>query len=155
MDNLRQQAHRRCSVVIARPVRKGNRHENSRRRRIGEGKPLTVTEVELEGPKASDVLVEVKATGICHATSSRYPAPRKGCSRPGRAATAPRINASLSLSCRTTRARYEARRSCSRRLRLPHPVARSDIPDQQPSRNGHHGKRRMTMKAESRGSIST
>ena len=29
-------------------------------------KPLTVTEVKLEGPKASEVLVEVKATGICH-----------------------------------------------------------------------------------------
>jgi S-(hydroxymethyl)glutathione dehydrogenase/alcohol dehydrogenase len=30
------------------------------------GKPLTVTEVELDGPKAGEVLVEVKATGICH-----------------------------------------------------------------------------------------
>src|SRR5713101_252833 len=30
------------------------------------GKPLTVTEVELDGPKASEVLIEVKATGICH-----------------------------------------------------------------------------------------
>ena len=29
-------------------------------------KPLTVTGVELDGPKASEVLVEVKATGICH-----------------------------------------------------------------------------------------
>src|SRR6059036_2623430 len=30
------------------------------------GKPLTIEEVELEGPKAGEVLVEVKATGICH-----------------------------------------------------------------------------------------
>src|SRR2546421_4595878 len=30
------------------------------------GKPLTVAEVELDGPKASEVLVEIKATGICH-----------------------------------------------------------------------------------------
>ncbi|TCN29573.1 S-(hydroxymethyl)glutathione dehydrogenase/class III alcohol dehydrogenase [Sinorhizobium americanum] len=30
------------------------------------GKPLVVTEVELEGPRAGEVLVEVKATGICH-----------------------------------------------------------------------------------------
>ena len=30
------------------------------------GKPLTVTEVDLEGPKGSEVLVELKATGICH-----------------------------------------------------------------------------------------
>jgi len=30
------------------------------------GKPLEVMTVELEGPKAGEVLVEVKATGICH-----------------------------------------------------------------------------------------
>jgi len=30
------------------------------------GAPLTVETVELEGPKAGEVLVEVKATGICH-----------------------------------------------------------------------------------------
>src|SRR5512132_2735949 len=30
------------------------------------GKPLTVTEAELDGPKAGEVLVEVNATGICH-----------------------------------------------------------------------------------------
>jgi len=30
------------------------------------GKPLEVTEVNLEGPKAGEVLVEIKATGICH-----------------------------------------------------------------------------------------
>jgi S-(hydroxymethyl)glutathione dehydrogenase/alcohol dehydrogenase len=30
------------------------------------GAPLTVEEVDLEGPKAGEVLVEVKATGICH-----------------------------------------------------------------------------------------
>ncbi len=30
------------------------------------GKPLTIEEVELEGPRAGEVLVEVKATGICH-----------------------------------------------------------------------------------------
>ena len=30
------------------------------------GKPLEVTEVDLEGPKASEVLVEIKATGLCH-----------------------------------------------------------------------------------------
>ena len=33
---------------------------------LEKGKPLTVTEVELDGPKAGEVLVEVKATGICH-----------------------------------------------------------------------------------------
>ena len=30
------------------------------------GKPLEVTTVTLEGPKAGEVLVEIKATGICH-----------------------------------------------------------------------------------------
>jgi len=30
------------------------------------GAPLTIEEVELEGPKAGEVLIEVKATGICH-----------------------------------------------------------------------------------------
>jgi len=30
------------------------------------GKPLTIEEVELAGPRAGEVLVEVKATGICH-----------------------------------------------------------------------------------------
>jgi S-(hydroxymethyl)glutathione dehydrogenase/alcohol dehydrogenase len=30
------------------------------------GKPLTIETVQLEGPKAGEVLVEIKATGICH-----------------------------------------------------------------------------------------
>ncbi|MEM8821718.1 MAG: S-(hydroxymethyl)glutathione dehydrogenase/class III alcohol dehydrogenase [Pseudomonadota bacterium] len=30
------------------------------------GKPLEITEVELEGPKDGEVLVEIMATGICH-----------------------------------------------------------------------------------------
>jgi S-(hydroxymethyl)glutathione dehydrogenase/alcohol dehydrogenase len=33
---------------------------------LEKGKPLTVTDVELDGPRASEVLVEIKATGICH-----------------------------------------------------------------------------------------
>jgi S-(hydroxymethyl)glutathione dehydrogenase/alcohol dehydrogenase len=32
----------------------------------GAGKPLTIETVDLEGPKAGEVLVELKATGICH-----------------------------------------------------------------------------------------
>src|SRR5215212_3788974 len=32
----------------------------------GAGKPLSVETIDLEGPKAGEVLVEVKATGICH-----------------------------------------------------------------------------------------
>ena len=30
------------------------------------GKPLEIVEVDLEGPQAGEVLVEIKATGICH-----------------------------------------------------------------------------------------
>jgi len=30
------------------------------------GKPLTIETVDLEGPRAGEVLVEIKATGICH-----------------------------------------------------------------------------------------
>ncbi|MBP0618944.1 alcohol dehydrogenase catalytic domain-containing protein, partial [Cupriavidus sp. LEh25] len=32
----------------------------------GAGKPLTIEDVDLDGPRAGEVLVEVKATGICH-----------------------------------------------------------------------------------------
>ena len=30
------------------------------------GKPLSIETVQLEGPKAGEVLVEIKATGVCH-----------------------------------------------------------------------------------------
>jgi S-(hydroxymethyl)glutathione dehydrogenase/alcohol dehydrogenase len=30
------------------------------------GKPLTIETVQLDGPKAGEVLIEIKATGICH-----------------------------------------------------------------------------------------
>jgi len=33
---------------------------------VAAGKPLEITEVDLEGPKAGEVLVELKATGVCH-----------------------------------------------------------------------------------------
>lgn len=33
---------------------------------FGAGKPLEVVEVDLDGPQAGEVLVELKATGICH-----------------------------------------------------------------------------------------
>src|ERR1700751_6151533 len=33
---------------------------------FGPGKPLEVTTVQLEGPRAGEVMVEIKATGICH-----------------------------------------------------------------------------------------
>ena len=33
---------------------------------FGAGKPLEICEVELEGPRAGEVMVELKATGVCH-----------------------------------------------------------------------------------------
>ncbi len=33
---------------------------------VAAGKPLEVTEVDLDGPRDGEVLVEIKATGICH-----------------------------------------------------------------------------------------
>ncbi|MBT5558906.1 MAG: S-(hydroxymethyl)glutathione dehydrogenase/class III alcohol dehydrogenase [Proteobacteria bacterium] len=33
---------------------------------FGAGKPLEIVDVDLEGPKAGEVLVEIKATGVCH-----------------------------------------------------------------------------------------
>ena len=33
---------------------------------VAAGKPLEIMDVNLEGPKAGEVLVEIKATGICH-----------------------------------------------------------------------------------------
>src|ERR1700738_4545929 len=33
---------------------------------VAAGKPLEVTTVQLDGPKAGEVMVEIKATGICH-----------------------------------------------------------------------------------------
>ncbi|HTR16974.1 MAG TPA: S-(hydroxymethyl)glutathione dehydrogenase, partial [Acetobacteraceae bacterium] len=33
---------------------------------IEAGKPLVVDTVQLEGPRAGEVLVEIKATGLCH-----------------------------------------------------------------------------------------
>lgn len=33
---------------------------------MGAGKPLEIMEVDLEGPKTGEVLIEIKATGVCH-----------------------------------------------------------------------------------------
>ena len=33
---------------------------------LAAGKPLEIMEVNLEGPKRGEVLVEIKATGLCH-----------------------------------------------------------------------------------------
>ncbi len=47
------------------------------------GKPLEIVEVDLEGPKAGEVLIEIKATGICHTDDFTLSGPiPRACSRP-------------------------------------------------------------------------
>jgi S-(hydroxymethyl)glutathione dehydrogenase/alcohol dehydrogenase len=42
-------------------------HENPRRHRHEpQASPLDITEVNLDGPRAGEVLVEIRATGLCH-----------------------------------------------------------------------------------------
>ncbi len=46
---------------------KGDRHMKTRAAVAFEaGKPLEVVEVDLEGPRQGEVLVDIKATGVCH-----------------------------------------------------------------------------------------
>ncbi len=33
---------------------------------VGAGKPLSIEEIDVEGPRAGEVLVEIRATGVCH-----------------------------------------------------------------------------------------
>src|SRR5437667_11113245 len=71
---------------------------------LEKGKPLTVMDVELDGPKVGEVLVEVKATGICHTDdftlSGADPESAAG-SPPGSApfSTRPRWSPALPASC--------------------------------------------------------
>ena len=44
-----------------------NRRRDENQPRLFEaGKPLEIVELDLEGPKQGEVLVEIMATGICH-----------------------------------------------------------------------------------------
>ena len=62
------------------------------------GKPLSLETVDVEGPRAGEVLVEIKATGICHTDEYTLSAPiPKGFSPPSSAMRAP---ASSSMSAR-------------------------------------------------------
>jgi S-(hydroxymethyl)glutathione dehydrogenase / alcohol dehydrogenase len=40
---------------------------------IAAGKPLEITTVQLDGPRDGEVLVEIKATGICHTDEFTLP----------------------------------------------------------------------------------
>jgi S-(hydroxymethyl)glutathione dehydrogenase/alcohol dehydrogenase len=57
---------------------------------VEKGKPLQILDVELDGPKAGEVLVEIKATGICHTDEFTLSgADPEGCSRPFSVTRAP------------------------------------------------------------------
>jgi NADPH:quinone reductase-like Zn-dependent oxidoreductase len=64
------------------------------------GKPLEVTTVQLEGPREGEVLVEIKATGVCHTDEFTLSgADPEGCFRRSSATKAP---ASWSTSARAS-----------------------------------------------------
>jgi len=50
----------------------GVQEQDTSRRRVRSEKTLEIVEVSLDGPKAGEVLVEIKATGICHTTPTRW-----------------------------------------------------------------------------------
>ena len=50
----------------AAPNQESCTHENARRDRPRRRQALEIETVDLDGPKAGEVLVEIKATGICH-----------------------------------------------------------------------------------------
>jgi S-(hydroxymethyl)glutathione dehydrogenase/alcohol dehydrogenase len=56
----------------------------------GAGKPLVIETVDLDGPRAGEALVEIKATGICHTDEfTRSGADPEGCFPPSSAMRAP------------------------------------------------------------------
>ena len=57
---------RRAWITLAAPVHRSQPMKTRAAVAWKAGAPLTIETVDLEGPKAGEVLVEVKATGICH-----------------------------------------------------------------------------------------
>ena len=69
---------------------------------VAAGKPLEIMEVDLEGPREGEVLVEIKATGVCHTDDFTLSGPiPRGCFRPS---SAMRARGSSSTSARGLRA---------------------------------------------------
>jgi S-(hydroxymethyl)glutathione dehydrogenase/alcohol dehydrogenase len=44
-------------------------------------KPLEIITVDLDGPKAGEVLVEIKASGVCHRRAYAFGCDPEGCFR--------------------------------------------------------------------------
>ena len=47
------------------------------------GAPLTIETIDLEGPKAGEVLIEIMATGVCHTDAYTLSGARPGRHFPG------------------------------------------------------------------------
>ena len=71
------------------------------------GAKLSIETVELEGPKAGEVLIELKATGVCH-TDELHALRRKTRKDCSRASSGTRARASWSKSDRASQSSKEA-----------------------------------------------
>ena len=60
------------------------------------GEPLSIETIDIEGPKAGEVLVEIKATGICHTDAYTFRAPIRKASSPRSSATRARASCARS-----------------------------------------------------------
>ena len=69
------------------------------------GKPLTIETIRLEGPREGEVLVELKATGVCHTDAYTLSGARSG--------------RASSRRCSGTRARASSWRSAPASVRSP------------------------------------
>ena len=70
LQRLRITGEEHLRVAISVRANRNNEEENAMKTRAAvameKARPLEIIDVELDGPKAGEVLVEVKATGICH-----------------------------------------------------------------------------------------
>src|SRR5690606_6841190 len=55
-----------CSIVVIKKTRRAEGMDVRAAVAFEAGKPLSIETVQLEGPREGEVLVEVKATGVCH-----------------------------------------------------------------------------------------
>ena len=55
-----------CSVNVCATLKHGRAMKTQAAVAFAAGKPLEIVELDLQGPQAGEVLVEIKATGVCH-----------------------------------------------------------------------------------------
>jgi S-(hydroxymethyl)glutathione dehydrogenase/alcohol dehydrogenase len=131
------------------------------------GKPLTIETIEIEGPKAGEVLVEVMATGICHTdaytlsgmdSEGKFPrsSAMKGRDRPGgrgrrdvRASRRPRHPA-LHAECRNCKSCLSQRTNLCTAIRATQgqgvmPDGTSRFRLRRVGRTAQHGRRHLPL----------